>query len=121
MILEVKKLETGYGKLGVLRAVDLSVGKESVGLFGPNGAGKTTLINAVMGMVEPSAGSIFFDGKEIGGSRTHLVARAGIALVIAALIAEGTTEIDNIYQIDRGYEKIDERLRQLGADIKRVE
>lgn len=47
--------------------------------------------------------------------------RAGIALVIAALIAEGTTEIDNIYQIDRGYEKLDERLRNLGADIQRVE
>lgn len=47
--------------------------------------------------------------------------RAGIALVIAALIAEGTTEIDNIYQIDRGYEKLDERLRKLGADIKRVD
>jgi UDP-N-acetylglucosamine 1-carboxyvinyltransferase len=47
--------------------------------------------------------------------------RAGIALVIAALIAEGTTEIDNIYQIDRGYEKLDLRLRKLGADIKRIE
>lgn len=47
--------------------------------------------------------------------------RAGIALVIAALVAEGTTEIDNIYQIDRGYEKLDERLSALGADIKRVE
>ncbi|MFA5163501.1 MAG: UDP-N-acetylglucosamine 1-carboxyvinyltransferase [Patescibacteria group bacterium] len=47
--------------------------------------------------------------------------RAGIALVIAALIASGTTEIDNIYQLDRGYERLDERLRQLGADIKRVE
>lgn len=47
--------------------------------------------------------------------------RAGIALVIAALIAEGTTEIDNIYQIDRGYEKLDERLRKLGAKIERVE
>ena len=47
--------------------------------------------------------------------------RAGISLVIAALIAEGKTEIDNIYQIDRGYENIDERLRKLGADIKRVE
>lgn len=46
--------------------------------------------------------------------------RAGIALVIAALIAEGETEIDNIYQIERGYEKIDERLRALGADIKRI-
>lgn len=47
--------------------------------------------------------------------------RAGIALVIAALAAQGVTEIDNIYQIDRGYEKLDERLRKIGADIKRVE
>jgi len=46
--------------------------------------------------------------------------RAGIAMLIAALIAEGTTEIDNIYQIDRGYEDIDGRLRALGADIKRI-
>ncbi len=47
--------------------------------------------------------------------------RAGMALVIAALIAEGQTEISNIYQIERGYECLDERLRNLGADIKRVE
>jgi UDP-N-acetylglucosamine 1-carboxyvinyltransferase len=47
--------------------------------------------------------------------------RAGIALVIAALTAEGKTEIDNIYQIDRGYEKLDERLRLIGADITRSE
>jgi len=46
--------------------------------------------------------------------------RAGIAMIIAALIAKGTTEIDNIYQIDRGYENIDERLIKLGANIKRV-
>lgn len=47
--------------------------------------------------------------------------RAGIALVIAAIIAKGQSTIDNIYQIDRGYEKIDERLRALGANIKRIE
>ncbi len=47
--------------------------------------------------------------------------RAGAALVMAALIANGKTEIDNIYQIERGYEKIDERLRKIGADIKRVD
>lgn len=47
--------------------------------------------------------------------------RAGIALVIAALIAQGTTEIDNIYQIDRGYEQLDLRLKKLGADITRLE
>ncbi|NQT49638.1 UDP-N-acetylglucosamine 1-carboxyvinyltransferase [Candidatus Kuenenbacteria bacterium] len=46
--------------------------------------------------------------------------RAGFALILAGLIAEGETQIDNIYQIDRGYEKIEERLQNLGADIKRV-
>ncbi|MBQ7071444.1 MAG: UDP-N-acetylglucosamine 1-carboxyvinyltransferase [Ruminococcus sp.] len=46
--------------------------------------------------------------------------RAGAALVIAGLAAKGVTEIDNIHYIERGYEKIDEKLRGLGADIKRV-
>lgn len=46
--------------------------------------------------------------------------RAGIALLIAALVAQGRTTIENIYQIDRGYERIEERLAKLGADIKRV-
>jgi len=46
--------------------------------------------------------------------------RAGMALLIATLLAKGQSTIDNIYQIDRGYDKIDERLRTLGADIKRV-
>ena len=46
--------------------------------------------------------------------------RAGVALLIAALSAEGTSVIQNIEQIDRGYQNIDERLRRLGVDIKRV-
>ncbi len=46
--------------------------------------------------------------------------RAGIALLIAALVAKGGSIIENIQQIDRGYEKIEERLQKLGADIKRV-
>ena len=46
--------------------------------------------------------------------------RAGMAILIAALCAEGTSEIGNIRQIDRGYERIDERLRTLGARIERV-
>ena len=47
--------------------------------------------------------------------------RAGIALLIAALSAEGTSIINNIGQIDRGYERIDTRLRDLGAAIERIE
>lgn len=47
--------------------------------------------------------------------------RAGMAMLIAALCAEGTSTIGNIRQIDRGYERIDERLRELGAAIERRE
>ena len=47
--------------------------------------------------------------------------RAGVALLIAALSAEGKSRIDNIEQIDRGYQHIDERLRMLGADITRID
>jgi len=47
--------------------------------------------------------------------------RAGMAMLIAALAAEGTSVIGNIRQIDRGYERIDERLRAVGASIERVE
>ena len=46
--------------------------------------------------------------------------RAGVALLIAALSADGKSRIDNIEQIDRGYQHIDERLRRLGADIRRI-
>jgi UDP-N-acetylglucosamine 1-carboxyvinyltransferase len=47
--------------------------------------------------------------------------RAGMAMLIAALCAEGTSTIGDAYQIDKGYERIDERLRDLGARIERVE
>lgn len=47
--------------------------------------------------------------------------RAGIALVIAALVAEGESVIENAYQIDRGYERIEERLKAIGATIERVD
>jgi UDP-N-acetylglucosamine 1-carboxyvinyltransferase len=44
----------------------------------------------------------------------------GMTLVIAGLVAGGTTEIDGIEHIDRGYARIEERLRGLGAEIRRV-
>lgn len=46
--------------------------------------------------------------------------RAGLAFVLAALCAKGESKIHGVYKIDRGYERIEERLRKLGADIKRV-
>lgn len=80
-MLEINNLNCYYGKLHVIRDLTIKVGDESVGLFGPNGAGKTTLINAVLGMVKPKTGNIVFNGTDITGNETHLVARGGIALV----------------------------------------
>lgn len=56
-----------------------------------------------------------------GTTMTSPDIRAGISLLIAALSAEGTSTIHNIEQIDRGYERIDERLRKIGADIVRID
>jgi UDP-N-acetylglucosamine 1-carboxyvinyltransferase len=47
--------------------------------------------------------------------------RAGMAMLLAALAAEGTSRIQNIRQIERGYERIDERLRGVGAKIQRID
>jgi len=45
--------------------------------------------------------------------------RASAALILAALGADGTTEINRLYHIDRGYENIDQKLRSLGAELQR--
>jgi UDP-N-acetylglucosamine 1-carboxyvinyltransferase len=46
--------------------------------------------------------------------------RASAALVLAGLVAQGETRIDRVYHIDRGYEKIEQKLMAVGADIKRI-
>ncbi|PLX27884.1 UDP-N-acetylglucosamine 1-carboxyvinyltransferase [Candidatus Parcubacteria bacterium] len=71
-------------------------------------------------MCDPHRVVINGPSKLYGKKLTSPDLRAGIAMIIAALSAEGTTEIDNIYQIDRGYENIDERLATIGANIKRI-
>lgn len=64
--------------------------------------------------------TIYGPTKLIGTEITSFDLRAGVSLIIAALLAEGKSTIDEIYQVDRGYEKIEKRLKKLGANIKRV-
>ena len=71
-------------------------------------------------MCDPHRVVVNGPSKLFGRKLTSPDLRAGITILIAGLIAKGTTEIDNIYQIDRGYENIDDRLREIGAKIKRV-
>lgn len=58
--------------------------------------------------------------KFIGAPVKAVDLRAGAAMVIAALAADGTTEIENIYHVERGYEHIEEKFRSLGANIKKI-
>ncbi len=76
-----------------------------------------------MGMkIELDGHNAFIEGEcELSGAPVMCTdLRASAALVLAALVAEGTTEINRIYHLDRGYEKLSEKLKELGASIQRV-
>lgn len=78
-------------------------------------------MSADVEVVDPHRAFVFGPTSLIANKITSSDIRAGAALIIAALIAKGKSEVYNIEQIDRGYEKIDEKLKKLGADIKRIE
>jgi len=80
-VLQIDGLHSGYGRIEVLHGVTLNVARgEIVTLIGANGAGKTTLMQAVAG-VQPSAGTIRFEGKDIARVPAHLRVGRGISLV----------------------------------------
>lgn len=82
MILKVESVSACYGKVEILRGVSLEVAPgEIVCLLGRNGMGKTTLIKTIMGLTTISAGDIYYKGKKITYSHTHLIARLGISFV----------------------------------------
>jgi branched-chain amino acid transport system ATP-binding protein len=81
-LLDVTGLSAGYGKIGVLRGVNLTVGAaEVVALLGPNGAGKTTLLRAVSGLL-PWSGRVRFAGRDLAGLGPRETAQAGLVHVI---------------------------------------
>ena len=83
-------------------------------------ADKLILMGADIVMCDPHR-AIVTGPRRLRGERVESPdIRAGMAMLLAALCAEGRSEIGNIRQIDRGYERIDERLRELGAQIERV-
>jgi UDP-N-acetylglucosamine 1-carboxyvinyltransferase len=82
---------------------------------------KLQLMGAAITICDPHR-AIVLGPRTLTGQRVESPdIRAGMAMLIAALCADGVTEIGNVRQIDRGYERIDERLRQLGARIERVD
>jgi branched-chain amino acid transport system ATP-binding protein len=81
-MLEVRDLETAYGRSQVLFRVNFDIGQgEVVTLLGRNGMGKTTTVKSVMGICRPKAGSIRFDGKPTHALASYRIAQAGLGLV----------------------------------------
>ena len=81
-LLRISDLSTGYGKVIVLRGIDLTIGAgEIVALLGPNGAGKTTLLRAISGLL-PWSGSVQFGGRDLSGAGPRESAKAGLVHVI---------------------------------------
>jgi len=71
-------------------------------------------------VVDPHRAFVFGPKPLQGVNVNSLDVRAGAVLILAGIMAEGTTIINDVFHIDRGYEKIEERLQKLGADIKRI-
>jgi branched-chain amino acid transport system ATP-binding protein len=81
-IVLVEDLHTYYGKSHILHGVTLHVQPgEVVGLLGRNGVGKSTTLKTIMGLVQPSHGSVLLDGNAITGFPAHKLARLGIGYV----------------------------------------
>ncbi|MBS9477984.1 ABC transporter ATP-binding protein [Ancylobacter radicis] len=97
-LLSLSGVTSGYGQIQVLWGMDLAVNAgEVVALVGSNGAGKSTLLRTISGQLAPSAGSIRFDGTEIGGSRPDIILKAGIAHVPEGRrLFRGLTVRDNL-------------------------
>ena len=82
---------------------------------------KLTAMGAQIILCDPHRAVVVGPSKLVGQKVSSPDIRAGMALVLAALAAEGITTIGNVQQIDRGYERMEEKLRLLGAQIERVE
>ncbi|NUN63202.1 ABC transporter ATP-binding protein [Pseudanabaena biceps] len=79
-VLEIQQMTRRFGGLVAVNGVSFDVQKHEIfGVIGPNGAGKTTLFNTITGLIAPTSGKAFFEGKEISDRRPHQIAKFGIA------------------------------------------
>ncbi len=98
MRLEIKDLRVAYGKIEALKGISLTVNQgEIVSLIGANGAGKTTLLKTISGILNPTAGSITYDGESILGRKAHQRVHLGISQAPEGRgIFPGLTVLENL-------------------------
>ncbi len=121
-VLSVNGLHKHYGDALAVNGVSFDVGRnEIVGLLGPNGAGKTTTINMILGVLEPSAGTILIEGFDIGLQRSRALERTNFAAVYAQLpgnltVFENLRIFALLYEVKDVLARIDGLLEQF--DLK---
>ena len=131
-LLEVEGLNAYYGDSHILFDVALRVERnEVVALLGRNGAGKSTTLKSLMGVVQPRTGSVVFDGVNVAGKKSHVIAQAGMQLVHEERRIFGSLNVEenlilaghtapNRWPLDRVYEmfpRLKERRASRGTDL----
>jgi len=121
-VLSVKELRKTYGATVAVEGVSFEVARnEIVGLLGPNGAGKTTIINTILGVLEPSSGTVRIEGVDIAAERRKALARTNFAAVYAPLpgnltVYQNLRFFGMIYSVKRLQERIEILLKQFGLE-----
>ena len=80
--IEVQELRAGYGQVQILHGVSMTAAAGEVTcVFGPNGCGKSTLLKAMVGAINPTAGSVLLDGEDITRLPSHETLKRGVSLM----------------------------------------
>lgn len=117
-VLSVAVLRKQYGRTVAVDGISFDVGhKEIVGLLGPNGAGKTTTINMVLGVLEPTAGTIRIEGRDVATERSRALACTNFTAVYAPLpgnltVYQNLRYFGLLYGVKRLSARIDSLLEQ---------
>lgn len=117
-VLSVRELCKSYGGTVAVDSISFEVGRnEIVGLLGPNGAGKTTTINMILGVLEPTSGTIHIDQLDIARRRSQALGKTNFAAVYAPLpgnltVCENLRIFGLIYEVPNLSQHIEEVLEQ---------
>jgi len=124
LALKASRLCKRYGSVRAVDEISFSVHHgEIVGLLGPNGAGKTTTINMVLGILQPSSGSVEIEGIDIARHRSQALAHTNFAAAYAGLpgnltVAQNLRIFGLLYDVAGLTERIDELLDEF--DLRRL-
>jgi ABC-2 type transport system ATP-binding protein len=114
-VLSVTNLRKRFSELSAVDGVSFEVSRhEIVGLLGPNGAGKTTTINMILGVLEPTSGTVHIEGLNIARRRSQALFRTNFAAVYAPLPGNLTVHQNlRVFGLMYGVRQLSDRIKEL--------